>query len=189
MPALHLQPGKLYHVYNRGNNRDLIFYTPENYRYFLTKLRHYLTPHVRILAWCLMPNHFHLLLQARETIDLPSCGQDFRIWLASYSRAIQRQQNRTGSLFQQHTRAKELRTEAYALACFCYIHQNPLRAALVRNLSLWVWSSYLDYAGPRRGTLCDQAAARDLLALPAEPEQVKQLILQALPDDVAAVMY
>ncbi|GAB3838360.1 transposase [Hymenobacter jeollabukensis] len=172
MSALNLQPHKLYHIYNRGNNREAIFYSPENYRYFLTKLRRYLTPHLRILAWCLMPNHFHLLVQVRERADLPRCSIDLRLLLSSYTRAIQSQYGRTGSLFQQHTKAKELDNNEYALACFCYIHQNPLRAELVREPAQWVWSSYQDYAGLRSGTLCDRAAAIEVLNLPTEAAQI-----------------
>ncbi|MET4107479.1 transposase [Hymenobacter sp. UYP22] len=189
MPSLILQPSKLYHVYNRGNNQELLFYKPENYRYFLVKMRQYLAPHVRILAWCLMPNHFHLLLATPDDFNSPAYSQAVRTWLSSYTRAIQRQENRTGSLFQQHTRAKELDTEQYASICFCYIHQNPLRAGLARNAQQWVWSSYLDYIGLRAGTLCDFAAARELLDLPDEPAEIGQLILQTLPDDVATALF
>lgn len=189
MPALNLQPHKLYHLYNRGNNRETIFYSPENYRFFLTKLRRYLTPHLRILAWCLMPNHFHLLVQVRENADLSRCSTDLRLLLSSYTRAIQRQYSRTGSLFQQHTKAKELDSNEYALACFCYIHQNPLRAGLVRDPVQWIWSSYLDYAGLRAGTLCDQSAATEVLNLPAETAHIALLIRQTLPEDIAGVLY
>lgn len=189
MAALNLQHNKLYHLYTRGNNRETVFYTPENYRYFLAKLRHYLTPHLRILAWCLMPNHFHLLVQVREDADLQQCSTDLRILLSSYTRAIQKQQKRTGSLFQQHTRAKELTTEPYALTCFCYIHQNPLRAGLVGDPSQWVWSSYPDYVGLREGTLCDKVAAAELLDLPASTSAIQFLIKQALPGDVAEVLF
>ncbi|KAA9332467.1 hypothetical protein F0P96_13430 [Hymenobacter busanensis] len=184
MSALNLQPEKLYHLYNRGNNRETVFHTPENYRYFLTKLRRHLTPHLRILAWCLMPNHFHLLVQVREAADLARCSTDLRLLLSSYTRAIQKEQGRTGSLFQQHTKAKELSTEQYAFMCFCYIHQNPLRAGLIRDISQWVWSSYPDYAGLRGGTLCHKELATALLDLPTDAEQIALLIKQTMPADV-----
>jgi REP element-mobilizing transposase RayT len=189
MPALNLQPGKLYHIYNRGNNSELIFYTPENYRYFLTKLRKHLAPHLHILAWCLMPNHFHLLVQVRDNADTTRCSTDLRLLLSSYTRAIQKQQGRTGSLFQQHTKAKELNNNEYALACFCYIHQNPLRARLVRELGQWVWSSYPDYAGERAGTLCDKQAAAEMLDLPTDASRIALLIRQTLPEDVAKNLF
>ena len=85
---MNLQPGQLYHIYNRGNNRQRIFFSHENYLYFLTKLRKYLTPQLRIYAWCLMPNHFHLLVEVREQATPATCGAAFRTLLSSYTRAI-----------------------------------------------------------------------------------------------------
>ena len=54
--------GQIYHVYNRGNNSQTVFFSRENYLFFLEKVRKYLSPHADILAWCLMPNHFHLMI-------------------------------------------------------------------------------------------------------------------------------
>jgi len=57
-----LKEGNIYHVFNQGNNRENIFFSRENYLYFLSKINIYIKPHADILAWCLMPNHFHLML-------------------------------------------------------------------------------------------------------------------------------
>lgn len=65
------QKGHIYHVYNQGNNRQNIFYNRENYLFFLEKMRTYLHPYADILAWCLMPNHFHWMLYINE-IELRS---------------------------------------------------------------------------------------------------------------------
>jgi len=188
---MHLQPGHLYHIYNRGNNRERIFFSPQNYLYFLTKLRKHLLPHYRILAWCLMPNHFHLLVQVREEANVAACGAAFRILLSSYTRAIQRQENRTGSLFQQNTQAKDLADgeAAYGPVCFCYIHQNPIRARLVKELAEWPWSSYLEYAGLRNGTLCELAAANELLDLPTSGTELADWVMQAISEDMTSKLY
>lgn len=61
---MFLTEGEVYHVFNRGNNKQPIFFKPQNYLYFLNKLDRYLTPCCDLLAWCLMPNHFHLLVHA-----------------------------------------------------------------------------------------------------------------------------
>ncbi|SET03749.1 transposase [Hymenobacter actinosclerus] len=182
---MHLEPGHCYHIYNRGNNRELIFYSKENYIYFLYKIRKHLLPQMRILAWCLMPNHFHLLVQVREEVTAAKCGSAFRVLLSSYTRAIQKQENRTGSLFQQQTLAKDMRdgTADYSLVCFCYIHQNPVRAQLTATPEKWPWSSYADYLGVRQGTLCDQEMARMLLNLPAEAAELAQLTDDIVPAD------
>lgn len=84
------------------------------------------------------------------------------VLLRSYTRAINIQKNRTGSLFQQKTKAKELIdenaniTKSYALICANYIHQNPLKYKLVNDLNDCKFSSYLDYAGLRNGSLCNR---------------------------------
>ncbi len=53
-----------YHIYNRGNNGENLFYRPENYGYFLQKFDHYLSGYLELYAYCLLPNHFHLLVRA-----------------------------------------------------------------------------------------------------------------------------
>ncbi len=63
--------GGLYHIYNQGNNRQPIFFTRENYEFFIRKVRTHLLPYVDVLAWCLMPNHFHFMVEVKEVL-LPS---------------------------------------------------------------------------------------------------------------------
>jgi putative transposase len=84
------------------------------------------------------------------------------ILLSSYAQAINKQNNTTGSLFQQKTKAKILceqigeQKENYLMNCFFYLNRNPLKAKLVSDLNDWIYSSYLDYAGLRNGSLCDK---------------------------------
>lgn len=77
---------------------------------------------------------------------------------------------------------------AYLLRCFCYIHQNPLRAALETEVGTWPWSSFRDYVGLRSGQLCAKAVAAELLDLPADPAELRHLLLQTLPDEVTALL-
>lgn len=56
----------LYHIYNQGNNRQKIFFSRDNYLYFLEKVNKLLLPYVDVIAWCLMPNHFHFLVYVKE---------------------------------------------------------------------------------------------------------------------------
>jgi hypothetical protein len=86
------------------------------------------------------------------------CGplvQKLAIMLSSYAKAINKQENRSGSLFKPKTKAKSLSEgdRNYAETCFHYIHQNPPKAKLVENIEDWKFSSYRDYAGLRNGTL------------------------------------
>jgi putative transposase len=122
--------GQIYHVLNRGNNSQIVFFSRENYLFFLEKLRNHILPHADILVWCLMPNHFHLMIEVNrvvvdvseqvtlirsegftssETLTKPSrkrtLNDSIGIMLRSYSRAIQKQQKIAGSLFQKETKA------------------------------------------------------------------------------------
>ena len=67
--------GHIYHIFNQGNNKEQVFFTRENYIYFLHKITQYILPYADILAWCIMPNHFHLMVYVNsidgvaQTID------------------------------------------------------------------------------------------------------------------------
>src|ERR1035438_4427872 len=105
----------IYHIYNRGNNKQSIFFTDDNYLYFLQKVRKYVFPHCDILAYVLMPNHFHFLIHADERTEkqLPNpiitrnvLSEGFRLLLSSYTKGINKQEDRTGNLIQQKTKSK-----------------------------------------------------------------------------------
>jgi putative transposase len=72
---MHFEPGGIYHIYNQGNNRQKIFFNRENYLYFMQKISDYVKPYGSILAWCLMPNHFHLMVEV-ETVAIPIAFSD-----------------------------------------------------------------------------------------------------------------
>jgi hypothetical protein len=119
-----------------------------------------------------MPNHFHFLLNITEEslvriktggIAIPEITNGFRLLQSSYAKGINRQEDRTGNLFQQKIKAKEV--NQYAVTAFHYIHQNPVMAGLVTKLAEWEFSSYRDFAGMRKGTLCNKQKAIDLLQL------------------------
>lgn len=194
-------PNQIYHVFNQGNNKQKIFFEDENYRYFLKKVRKYIVPYADILCYCLMPNHFHFLLIPNEKASMPSSavkprtkyedtdGQSDRqeklsqaigTLLSSYTKAINKRYNRSGSLFRGKTKVKDgfvdgfitlegphkhlffRQDNDYAYNCFRYIHQNPVEANLVRKETDWIYSSAKDYAGHRNGTLCNQQRTKDL---------------------------
>ncbi len=101
------EPG-IYHIYNRGNNQQTIFFNEDNYNYFLRKCHRYLKPVSEILAWCLMTNHFHFLIEVTEKsmepvksggITMPAITNGFRLLQSSYAKGINKQQERTGNLF------------------------------------------------------------------------------------------
>ena len=88
--------------------------------------------------------------------------------LSSYTQAINRKYNRTGSLFTQNTKAKELTKSLnndYPFTCFNYIHQNAYSAKLVDKMEDWEMCSFKDYVGLRNGTICNKDLAQRLLDL------------------------
>ena len=90
--------------------------------------------------------------------------------MSSYTQAINKQERKTGSLFQQNTKSKCLDGQDvnYALVAFHYVHQNALKAGLVSRMEDWPNSSFQDYAGLRNGTLCNKQLAMKLLGLSQE---------------------
>jgi putative transposase len=140
-----------YHLYNRGVNRGPIFFCDENWGFFIRRLRRYFTPpHADVLAYCLMPNHYHLLVYAK-TDDL---GQRVMQPLSvSYTKAVNKQQRRVGPLFQGPFQATWVDRDAYLTHLSRYIHWNPVAAGLVERPADWAFSSYRDYVGLRAGTL------------------------------------
>ena len=163
---MQFEASNLYHIYNRGNNKQPIFFNRDNYLYFLTKVKRYIVPACDILAWCLMPNHFHFLIHAntdtekiiKETpLKINALTEGIRLLLSSYTQGINKQNNSTGNLFQQKTKFKCVSEGDinYGYTVFNYTHQNPLRANLVTQLEDWEFSSFADYAGLRNGKLCN----------------------------------
>ena len=166
----------LYHIYNRGNNQQQIFFKPGNYLFFLKKVRKFILSHCDILCYCLMPNHFHFLINTDQRTmatkiitgkERNVLSEGVRMLLSSYTLAINKQNNTTGSLFQQNTKASAITkgSNQYDLLCFHYIHQNPMKAKLVKKMEDWEYSSFRDYCSLRKGTLCNQELAIDLLGI------------------------
>jgi putative transposase len=171
----------LYHFYNRGNNGKKIFFTRENYLFFLEKIKIHVIPYADIICWCLMPNHFHFMIYTKENLKGKELNGSIGIMLRSYTRAINKRYERTGSLFQQKSKTKLIKNynrkqsdEVYDLICFHYIHQNPLISNLVKKLEDWEFSSFRDYIGTQNGSLVNKLLAYELLNLPNEKNFYKE---------------
>ena len=154
--------GEYYHLYNRGHNCQRIFFERANYIFFLRGLRRYLLGDIQtsevsetsevwvsVIAYCLMPNHFHLLVCPHDD-QLSRRMQRFTI---SYTKAMNKRYERTGALFQGQFQAVQVDRNEYLLHLSRYIHLNPVAAGLVARPEAWEFSSYRDYLGQRNGTL------------------------------------
>ncbi|MFO7879648.1 MAG: hypothetical protein R6V52_06410 [Bacteroidales bacterium] len=225
---MHFEKGHLYHVYNQGNKRQPIFFERRNYFFFLEKMRTHLLPFGDLIAYCLMPNHFHWMMVVRKVsvvvpaaihpmtqshrmnaleshrmnaLDAEKVTQSHRmnaldaekvqslnesigILLRSYTRAINKEQECSGSLFRQKTKAECLtcnkgitptfydskygtkmnvprQEKQYPQACFDYIHNNPVKAGLVKRAEDWEFSSYRNYMENRNGGLINKKATKE----------------------------
>ena len=219
---MQFEEGYIYHIYNQGNNRQRIFFNRENYLYFLRKINTYVKPYGDILAWCLMPNHFHLMVLVNElevdantwatvqshtntlgatqnatntwgatqsrapsiTSKKISLNQSLGIIQSSYTKAINKQESMTGSLFRKRTKAECVNCpdgitpsfitkneitqiniiqpeKQYPKICFDYIHKNPTKAKLVKQNTDWEFSSAKDYYGNRKGKLINRIKAEE----------------------------
>ena len=143
MIIMTFEKGKYYHLYNRTNNQELLFHDDDNYQFFLSKFQHHLSTSLSVIAYCLMPTHFHFLIRI-ESDDSLLISKNIAVLLRSYTRAINKRFNRNGNLFQQNTKAKKIADENYLLTLISYIHQNPLRVKKCDRLKDWKYSSYQD---------------------------------------------
>jgi REP element-mobilizing transposase RayT len=154
-----------YHVYNRGNNKEQIFFEEKNYFYFLSKIGNAFEDKIDLVAYCLMPNHYHLITHVKQDGFLELAMQKIS---TGYSRAINRAYNRTGHLFQGRFKNKLIPNNEYLLHLSRYIHRNPLRAGLVNNLDEWKFSSYPMYIGKIKSSLIKPEIIMNQFKLPGE---------------------
>jgi hypothetical protein len=166
---IELEPGKFYHIFNRGNNSENIFFNEGNYKFFLRRYNEALSHLVETYAFCLLPNHFHLLIRVKDlptkALHLqdakllastpqpflqdakllttpPTPSQAFHRFFTSYSKAINKQQDRHGSLFENPFKRIEVDSPDYFTNLVFYIHANPQLHGIVNDFRNYTWSSY-----------------------------------------------
>lgn len=159
-----LEFGQYYHIYSRGNNRENLFFENRNYPYFLELYARHVGPVVDTYAYCLLRNHFHLLVRIREAEEqrpqslerqhVLNPSNQFGTWLNAYSKAINKAYGRTGSLFQNPFGRVLVASDAHLIHLVGYVHQNPQRHGLVTDFRRWPHSSYKAMLSHKRTRLC-----------------------------------
>ena len=145
-----IEPGVVYHLFNRGNNKEDIFKEEKNYIYFLSLLQKYILPVADIYAYCLLKNHFHLVVRIKD-VELLEDKYKEKPFLAfsnlfnAYSKAINKVYSRTGSLFQEHLHRKRVEDDEYLLQLIAYVHLNPLKHEFTDDFRNYRYSSYKAY--------------------------------------------
>jgi REP element-mobilizing transposase RayT len=183
---IDLCAGEYYHLYNRGNNRQRVFYERENYVFFLRKVCEYLVPTLDIAAYCLMPTHYHLLVLVKQDSrpskapEISAVSRAMQRFSISYTKAMNKRYDRVGALFQGAFRAEHVDDNAYLVHLSRYIHLNPVSAGLVPCAENWEFSSYRDYIGLREGKL---PRPQSVLSQFQSPEAYQGFVASYLPQD------
>ena len=151
--------GQYYHLYNRGAGKGKIFFNVGNYAYLLQLVTRYWKKYgVTVIAYCLMPNHYHFLL--RQDTDVP-LSLFMQVIFNSYVQAINIQQERTGALFEGRFKHKRVDKWEYLMMLSRYIHLNPVKAKLVTRPEDWAYSNYREWIGLRDSVLVDKGFVQD----------------------------
>jgi putative transposase len=139
-----LKPGSFYHIFNRGINRENIFFEERNYAYFLNLYARHIEPVADTYAYSLLRNHFHILVRIKPGADYKSASvsKAFNNLFTAYAKAINKAYGRTGALFQHHFGRIPITSDRYFTALARYIHRNPQSHGLVRDFRDWPYSSF-----------------------------------------------
>lgn len=154
-----MQPGTFYHIYNHANGFENLFQTEENYRFFLQQWSKYIEPVAELYAYCLMPNHFHVLIKIKDEKELSDLtgfenlsglkdniekviNQHFSNLFNSYAKAYNKMYERRGSLWNRPFKAKEITSDDYLTNVIFYIHHNPVHHGFTEQIEDWPHSSY-----------------------------------------------
>lgn len=132
-----------YHIYNRGTRKEKIFFSELNYKYFLQLVAKNSSAHlVSLEAYCLMPNHYHLVLKQKENGSISKFIQSV---MTSYVQGINKKYNYSGTLFQGKAKSKLIDSDEYVLQVVRYIHLNPVMTGLVQKPQEWYFSDYREW--------------------------------------------
>jgi len=196
-------PDQYYHFYNRGNNRQPVFFEHENYLFFLRRFKRFVIGYVDVIAYCLMPTHYHILVRVKQFIEkisevletseisTPRQEASKQVSLAmqkfgiSYTKAINKRFGRVGALFQGQFQGKPVQSYEHLLNLCVYIHTNPVKDGLVALPENWEYSNYLEWMGLREGTLVNHEFIAENFGTPEEYKQkiTEYIKTRYLPDD------
>ncbi len=138
-------PGKVYHIYNRGNNFEKTFFIRNDYLEFLNSYKKYLGKTVDTYAFALITNHFHFLIRIKENSHPGIFSKQYSKWILHYSNLINYREQRSGSLFLNPFKRVEVNTEEYLKRIIFYIHFNPQKHKLTDNFKDSIFTSYQSY--------------------------------------------
>ena len=168
-----LQPNCSYHIFNHANGFENIFIEDENYRFFLEKYQQYILPIAETYAYCLLPNHFHLVVRIRRREVLEEVFRNFKSTnfskfpnlekvevtdnmieyyiskqfanlFSCYTQSFNKVNKRRGSLFLKNFRREPIENKAYFLNAVIYTHRNPVHHAFCDRYTDWSYTSFCE---------------------------------------------
>ncbi|NQT25598.1 transposase [candidate division KSB1 bacterium] len=153
--TIPLVAGGYYHIFNRGNNGENLFVEEANYHYFLDQYTKHVAPRVNTYAYCLLRNHFHLLIQIHENQEdfKNPVSKSFSNLFNAYARAFNQRYARHGSLFEKPFHRKPIKTQNQLIQTVYYIHANPVKHEFVDDIEDWPYSSYSIYSSDKKTKL------------------------------------
>ncbi|MFK5857452.1 MAG: hypothetical protein QM503_15085 [Bacteroidota bacterium] len=164
-----LLPEQIYHIYNHSNGNDLLFKDDKNYVFFLARFRKFISPVADTFTYCLMPNHFHVIVQIKKEADIILefngknakekydklelqsekekfvslyVSKQFSNLFSSYTQAFNKMYDRMGSLFMKNFKRIRVDDDDYFLNLIKYIHLNPVSHNFAQKPEDWKYSSY-----------------------------------------------
>lgn len=179
--------GQYYHIYNRGAKKSVLFHEPDNYQYVIRKAGYYCDKyHLSLIAYCLMPNHYHFLV--RQDGEHPA-GKLPQYIFNGYTKAYNQRYGTSGTLFERRYQVKNIASYPYLLHLCRYIHSNPVKDGIVTQSEEWLYSNYLEWIEMCHGRLVDYAFIREYFdtkdAYKAFVEYIQTL---TLPEDVESYL-
>ena len=168
-----LQPNSSYHIFNHANGFENIFIEDENYRFFLDKYNQYILPIAETYAYCLLPNHFHLVVRIRRKEILEEVFRNFKSTnfskvqnfgkvevtdnmieyyiskqfanlFSCYTQSFNKVNKRRGSLFLKNFRREPIKNKAYFMNAVIYTHRNPVHHAFCDRYTDWSYTSFCE---------------------------------------------
>ena len=157
-----LCPNETYHLFNRAVGSEKLFYTADNYRYFLDKMKQHILPIADFFTYSLIPNHFHLLVRIKDGKIIAqhfeqkkkkifnatsSCLSDFIMeqfsnWLNGYTKAFNKMYNRKGALFMDYIKRSIVSEDSDFTSYIFYIHKNATHHNLCDKIGIWAHDGY-----------------------------------------------
>ena len=160
---IHNAIDSYFHVVNHAIDGRELFYDEGDYKIYLSFFKEALTPAVTVIAYCLMPNHFHFLLRQNFPDAISALFEKAH---KRYARYYNSKHGFKGRIFRTQLNHRETMEDTYILNACAYIHANPVQANLVNFPENWEFSNFREYLHLRHGTLWSQQFLQDYIGNP-----------------------